>query len=73
VDPDLFGPDKPLDPYLLRYAYGDDQLRSALEDYPAPALKQAAGLVEQRNPSTLPKGRLNKPALIDYIVQYVAR
>lgn len=72
VDPGLFGPDRQLDPYLLRYVYGDDQLRTALEDYPAPALKQAAGIVDGRNPGTLPKGRLTKPALISYIVQHVA-
>ena len=73
VDPELFGPDRPLDPYLLHYAYGDEKWQLALEDYPAPALKQAAGLVEQRNPGTLPKGRLTKPVLIDYIVRYVPR
>ena len=73
VDPELFGPDRPLDPYLLHHVYGDEQWQLALDDYPAPALKQAAGLVEQRNPGTLPKGRLTKPALMDYIVRYVAR
>lgn len=72
VDPELFGPDRPLDPYLLHYAYGDDQLRPALEDYPPAEVKKAAGIVEQRNPGTMPKGRLGKPALIDYIVQHVA-
>ncbi len=73
VDPKLFGPDKPLDPYLVHYAYGDDQLRPALERFPGGELKKAAVLVEQRNPGTKPENRSQKAALINYIVAHVTK
>ncbi len=73
VDPKLFGPDRPLDPYLLQYAYGDNQLQPALERYPAGELKKAAAIVEQRNPGTRPSNRAQKRALIDYIMSCVQR
>jgi hypothetical protein len=71
VDTQLFGPDKPLDPYLVHYAYGDDQLRDALERFPVSELKKAAATVDQRNPDTKPINRSRKDALIEYIVRYV--
>ncbi len=71
VDPKLFGPDKPLDPYLVHYIYGDDQLRDALDRFPVSELKKAAATVEQRNPDTKPTNRSRKDALIEYIVRYV--
>jgi hypothetical protein len=71
IDPKLFGPDKPLDPYLVRYAYGDDQLRPMLERFPASELKKAAAFVEERNPGTKPSSRTQKAALLNYIVTHV--
>jgi hypothetical protein len=71
VDPGLFGPDKPVDPYVLHVLYGDAQLRLALSSYPAATLKKAAAIVEQNHSGTMPTGRSTKAALIDYIVQYV--
>jgi hypothetical protein len=71
VDPKLFGPDKPLDPYLIQYAYGDEKLRLILDGYPASELKKAAAIVEQRNPGIKPANRSRKDALIDYIISHV--
>lgn len=72
VDPDLFGPDMPLDPYLLLQLYGHDQLRLALSTYPPGDLKQAVGIVQERHPGTNPSSRSQKASLVDYIVKYVA-
>ena len=41
VDPKRFGPDKLLDPYLIQYAYGDDNLRLILNGYTPARLKEA--------------------------------
>ena len=71
VDPKFFGPDKPLDPYLVHYVYGDDQFRDALDRFPVSELKKAAAIVEERNPATKPTNRSRKDALIDYIVRNV--
>lgn len=71
VDPKLFGPDKLLDPYLIQYAYGDEKLHPILDRYGANRLKEAAAIVEERNPGTKPTNRSNKNALIEYIVRYV--
>lgn len=71
VDPALFAPDRPVDPYVLLHAYGHHQLRSALEEFPAAELKKAAAIVEQRNPGTKPTSRSQKAALVDYIALYV--
>lgn len=68
VDARLFGPDRPLDPYLQQYVYEDDQLRTALDRFPATELKQAAAIVEQRNPGTKPANRSQKAALLEYIL-----
>lgn len=71
VDPKLFGPDKPLDPYLVQYAYGNEQLVPVLERFPVSELKRAVAVVEQRNPGTKPTNRAQKAALISYITEYV--
>lgn len=71
-DPKLFGPDKPIDPYLVQYAYGDEQLRPMLEQFSVTTLKKSAEIVEERNPGTKPASRAQKSALLDYIVTHVS-
>lgn len=73
VDPTLLGPDKPLDPYLVQFAYGDDQVRAVLELFPVSELKKAAAIVERRQTGTSPTNRSQKGALIDYIVAQLTR
>ena len=67
-----FDPHAPIDPYMLQNIYGDAQLRHALERYSLARLKEAATLVEERNPGTRPASRAKKDAIIDYIVEHVA-
>ena len=71
-DPKLFAPDKPIDPYLVQYAYGDEQLRPMLQQFSVATLKKSAEIVEERNPGTKPVNRAQKAALLDYIVSHVA-
>ncbi len=70
-DPKLFAPDKPIDPYLVQYAYGDEQLRLMLQQFSVATLKKSAEIVEERNPGTKPVNRAQKVALLDYIVSHV--
>jgi hypothetical protein len=67
-----FDPHAPVDPYMLQTIYGDAQLRRALEGYSLARLKEAAALVEERNPGTKPTSRARKDTIIDYIVECVA-
>jgi hypothetical protein len=71
VDPKRFGPDKLLDPYLIQYAYGDENLRAILDGYSANRLKEAAAIVEERNPGTKPTSRSRKDSLLEYIIRYI--
>jgi hypothetical protein len=71
VDLTLLGPDKPLDPYVLRQLYGNTQLRLALQGRSVAALKLATAIVERQHPGTKPTSRTQKAALIDYIVRLV--
>jgi hypothetical protein len=71
VDPKRFGPDKLLDPYLIQYAYGDENLRLILNGYTPARLKEAVAIVEERNPGTKPTNRSKKDALLEYIIGYV--
>ena len=72
VDPKLFGPEQALaNPYLVQYAYGNEQLVPVLERFPVSELKRAVAVVEQRNPGTKPTNRAQKAALISYITEYV--
>ena len=68
VDARLFGPDRPLDPYLQQYVYEDDQLRAALDRFPASELKKAAAMVEEQNPGLKPANRSKKATLLEYIL-----
>lgn len=68
-----FDPSQPIDPYLLYEAYGANQMRQLLEVVPLSNLKQTSTFVEQRNPDTKPKSRSIKAAVIEYIMQYVAK
>lgn len=60
------------DPYFLLDVFGEHQLERALKPRSVADLRKAAAIVEQRNPGTLPKGKVSKPGWIAYIVEYVA-
>jgi hypothetical protein len=61
----------PLDPYFLYDVYGEHQLPIALNLFSAGRLKEAAALVQERNPGTKPTHRSHKDALVEYIIRYV--
>lgn len=63
----------PLDPYWLNEVFGSHQLAEALDRYPAVKVKEASAMVEKRNPGTKPKSRANKAAMVQYIVEQVAK
>lgn len=63
-----FDPYAPLDPYILLRLYGPEQLGDALSAYSLAALREATTSVQARNPTTQPKDRRTKAALIRYIV-----
>lgn len=63
-----FDPFAPLDPYVLLRLYGLAQLRDALSAYSLAALREATAAVQAHNPTTQPKDRRTKAALISYIV-----
>lgn len=65
-------PAAPLDPYFLHEVYGTEQLPIALELFSMQKLREAAAVVQQRNPGTKPASRARKGALVEYILQYVA-
>lgn len=71
IEGQSFDPAAPLDPYFLVEVFGVEQLQAALEREPAFRLKEAAVLVEQRNPGTKPTNRGQKKALIAYMLQHV--
>lgn len=71
IEGQSFDPAAPLDPYFLVEFFGVDQLQAALEREPVFRLKEAAVLVERRNPGTKPANRGQKKPLIDYMLQYV--
>lgn len=66
-----FDATKPLDPYLLHEAYGDEQLPGILDFLSLARLKDSAGVVELRHPGTKPMNRSQKASVIDYIVAHV--
>jgi hypothetical protein len=68
----VIDPSAPPDPYFLLDFYGAHQLALALQRYTATPLRAAVNMVKERNPRTKPGGT-SKQALIDYIVEYVAR
>jgi hypothetical protein len=65
IDP--YGPPNPQD---LIYAYGEDKLGRALQDYTMDRLKMAAENIQREHPGTKPRSKSSKAALIDYIVEY---
>jgi hypothetical protein len=65
IDP--YGPPNPQD---LIYAYGEDKLGRALQDYTMDRLKMAVETIQREYPGTKPASKTKKSALIDYIVEY---
>jgi hypothetical protein len=65
IDP--YGPPNPQD---LIYAYGEDKLGRALQDYTMDRLKMAVETIQREHPGTKPASKAKKSALIEYIVQY---
>lgn len=59
-----------LDPYALHDAYGARQTRTVLSHLPMDELKQSAAFVERQHPGSMPRGRLTKAGLVDYIMAH---
>jgi|SRR5579872_89378 len=73
IDDAVVDPYAPPDPNFLLRLYGPAQLRAALEDYTLDKLKEAAVSIQQKYPGTKPKSKASKAAVIDYIVEHVAK
>jgi hypothetical protein len=73
LGPREVNPAAPPDPYFLLELYGPDQLRLALSRYKLAELKQAAAVVQGRNPGTRPADKSRRDPLLDYIVEQVTR
>jgi hypothetical protein len=66
-------PGAPPDAQFLRALYGDSQLRTALGRYTLPRLREAAGLLRERNGDAGPRNAANRVALINNIYNYVTQ
>lgn len=67
-----YNPYGKFDPYFILDAYGHDQLRAVLVRGTQRDLREAVGIVKERNPGTKPANATRNADMIDYIVQYVA-
>ena len=63
-------PFSPPDPHFLTQLYGSHQLDRALQDYTLDKLKETAAKVQAAHPSTKPRTKASKQAVIDYIVEH---
>ncbi len=66
-----FGSSGKLDPYLFSRNYEPGELRHVLSSATLARLKEAAEVVQAREPGTAPRGRTKKADMIDYIVEHV--
>lgn len=69
--PEQYTPYGKFDPYKLNYEYGSNQLRAVLVRGTQRDLREAADIVQARNPGTKPTNRSSKDAMIEYIMEHV--
>jgi hypothetical protein len=71
IDPDRLNPYGIPDPVALLEAFGREQLPLALKEYSLSMLNRIAAEVQLHHPTTHPRNKRQKDAVIDYIVRYV--
>jgi hypothetical protein len=61
------------DPRELIWVFGADKLGRALQDFTMDRLKVMADRIQEQRPSTKPKSRASRQALVDYIVAHTPK
>jgi hypothetical protein len=69
--PEEYNPYAAFDPYKLVWEYGEHQLRAVLLRGTQRDLREAVGIVQEREPGTAPRSKNNIADMVDYIMEHV--